>query len=125
MRSMCSAPANEIDVCPNALLAGDFPDGQAVLDTAFNGRMIRPHANKNWGQVDSPNVNAAIEREAQLRSNPLREQGWAAVDNGLVVYAVAIPYAWTSEPAIESRDVSGVGDLWNAGAWDYSFTSLR
>ena len=39
--------------------------------------------------------------------------------------AAAIPFAWDKEPNIESHDVAGVGDVWNDGAWDYSFTSLK
>jgi peptide/nickel transport system substrate-binding protein len=121
----CGVPAEEIDVCPNVGWVADFGDGQAVFDAAFNGKKILPSGNNNWGQVNEPGINAAIEREAKLVGSKPREQGWAAVDNGLVANAVAIPYAWLSEPEVESKNVAGVGDLWNSGSWDYSFTSLK
>jgi peptide/nickel transport system substrate-binding protein len=121
----CSVPAEEIDVCPDVGWVADFGDGQAVLDLAFNGKAILPSGGNNWGQVNDPNLNAAIEREAKLVGVGPREQGWAAVDNGVVGDAAAIPYAWVSEPEIESKGVAGVGDLWNSGSWDYSFTSLK
>jgi len=121
----CGVPAKEIDVCLNARSKARFADGQEVLYSAFDGNAIRAGHNENWGQVNAANLNSAIEREAKLVENSDRETGWGAVDNGLVGQAVAIPCAWLSEPAIESKNVAGVGDLWNAGAWDLSFTSLR
>jgi hypothetical protein len=39
--------------------------------------------------------------------------------------AVAIPYNWEKAANIESNNVAGVGDLWNGGAWDYAYSSLR
>jgi peptide/nickel transport system substrate-binding protein len=121
----CGVPANEIDICVNAGRRTDVADGQALLDSIFNGKAIRASGNENWGQVDDPDLNSAIERESLVIGKRFREQSWAAVDNGLVGDAVAIPYAWLSQPAIESRDVLGVGELWNSGAWDFSFTALR
>jgi hypothetical protein len=38
---------------------------------------------------------------------------------------VAIPFDWDKQPNIESKNVAGVGDLWNSGAWDYAYTSLK
>jgi len=121
----CGVPAREIDVCPDVGRVADFGDGEAVIYAAFNGNDIPPTGNENWGQVSTPDLISAIEREARVIGHEPREQSWAAVDNGLVGDAAAIPYAWVSEPAIESRDVAGVPDVWNAGAWDYSFTSLK
>ena len=47
------------------------------------------------------------------------------IDRKLVAQAVAIPFDWDKQPNIESKDVAGVGDLWNTGQWDYSYTSLK
>lgn len=121
----CGIPAREVDVCPDASRVAEIGDGQAVLDTAFNGAYIRPRGNENWGQVDDADIDSAIERESKVVDATRREESWAAVDNGLVFLAVAVPYAWVNEPAIEARDVAGVGDLSNRGMWDYSFTSLK
>lgn len=121
----CGVPAKETDVCLAESSSTAIADGQLVLDAAFNGRTVRSVDNPNWGQVNNPDLNSAIERESKLADGTLREQGWAAVDNGLVGLAVAVPYAWISGAAIESKDVAGVADAWNHGAWDYSFTSLK
>ena len=50
---------------------------------------------------------------------------WAQIDRKLVAQAAAIPFDWDKQPNVESKDVAGVGDLWNTGQWDYSFTSLK
>ncbi|HEV7163085.1 MAG TPA: ABC transporter substrate-binding protein [Solirubrobacteraceae bacterium] len=121
----CGVPAREIDVCPDVEWHADFADGQAVLFEAFNGSSIRSTGNENWGQVNQPDLNSAIEREARVVGRASREQSWGAVDNGLVGAAVAIPLAWVRGAEIESNDVLGVGDLWNVGTWDLSFTWLK
>ena len=54
-----------------------------------------------------------------------RAEAWAEIDRELVAQAAAIPFAWDKQPNIEANDVAGVGDVWNIGAWDYSFTSLK
>jgi peptide/nickel transport system substrate-binding protein len=121
----CGVPAEEIDVCPNVGWVADFADGQAVLDVAFNGKNIIPSGNNNWGQVNDPTINAAMDKAELLIGKEAREKAWAAIDEELVADAAAVPYAFIKEPVIESKDVAGVGDLWNTGAWDYSFTSLK
>ena len=54
-----------------------------------------------------------------------REKAWAAIDKELVEEAVAIPYDWDKQANVESKDVAGVGDLWNEGSFDFNFTSLK
>jgi peptide/nickel transport system substrate-binding protein len=121
----CAVPAEEIDVCPNVGWIADFADGQAVLDVPFNGKNIVPTSNPNWGQVNNPTINAAMDKAELLIGTEARAKAWAAIDRELVADAAAIPYDWDKQPVIESKDVAGVGDLWNVGSWDYSFTSLK
>ncbi len=121
----CGVPAEEIDVCPNVGWIADFGDPQAVLDVPFNGKNIIPSGNNNWGQVNNPTINAAMDKAELLIGQEAREKAWAAIDRELVADAAAIPYDWDKQPNIESKDVAGVGDLSNIGQWDYSFTSLK
>jgi len=121
----CGTPAEEIDVCPNVGWVADFGDPQAVLDVAFNGKNIVSTGNNNWGQVNDPEINKAMDAAELLVGTQARANAWAAIDRKLVAQAVAIPFDWDKQPNIESKDVAGVGDLWNTGQWDYSFTSLK
>jgi peptide/nickel transport system substrate-binding protein len=121
----CGTPAEEIDVCPNVGWVADFGDPQAVLDVAFNGKNIVATGNNNWGQVNDPEINKAMDAAELVVGTQARANAWAQIDRKLVAQAAAIPFDWDKQPNIESNDVAGVGDLWNTGQWDYSFTSLK
>ena len=121
----CGVPAEEIDVCPNVGWAADFGDPQAVLDVPFNGEHIESTNNSNWGQVNDPAINRKMAAAELLVGIQARAEAWANIDRELVGQAVAIPFAWDKQPQIESKNVAGVGDVWNLGSWDYSFTSLK
>jgi peptide/nickel transport system substrate-binding protein len=121
----CGVPAEEIDVCPDVAWGADFGDAQSVLDVTFNGKHIEATGNNNWGQVDNPTINRKIAEAEPIVGTAARAQAWANIDRELVAAAAAIPIAWDKQPQIEAKDVAGVGDVWNEGAWDYDFTSLK
>jgi peptide/nickel transport system substrate-binding protein len=121
----CGTPAEAIDVCPSVAWGADFGDAQAALDVPFNGKNIVPTGNNNWGLVNNPEINKAMDAAELVVGVQARAAAWAQVDRKLVAQAVAIPFDWDKSPSIESKDVAGVGDLWNTGQWDYSYTSLK
>lgn len=121
----CGVPAEQIDVCPSVGWIADFGDPQAALDVPFNGEHIEPTGNSNYGQVDQPQIDARMASAEKLVGMPARAAAWAKIDRELVAQAVAVPFAWDKQPNVESKDVAGVGDEWDVGAWDYSFTSLK
>ncbi len=121
----CGVPAQEIDVCPNAGWTRDFADPQTVLFVPFYGPAISPSGNPNWGQVNDPQINAAMEKAELVVGEPARAQAWAKIDEMLVGQAVAAPGVFVSQANIEGKGVAGVDQLWNNGAWDYDFTSLK
>ena len=121
----CGTPSEEIDVCPSVGWAADFGDPQAVLDVPFNGNHIESTNNNNYGQFNDPAINRAMAAAELVVGTQARAEAWAKIDRELVAQAAAIPFAWDKQPNIESKDVAGVGDVWNLGAWDYSFTSLK
>jgi peptide/nickel transport system substrate-binding protein len=121
----CGVPKQEIDVCPSVAWVRDFADPLTVLYETFYGPAIVPTNNSNFGQVDNPQINAAM-RQAALIVNPAaRYQAWANIDKLLVAHAVAIPGYFSNQPNIESSDVNGINDLWNVGSWDLAYTSLK
>jgi peptide/nickel transport system substrate-binding protein len=121
----CGVPAEAIDVCPNVAWGADFGDPQAVLDVPFNGKNIVSTANNNWGLVNNPEINKAMDAAESIVGTQARAAAWASIDRKLVAQAVAIPFDWDKQPNIESSNVAGVGDLWDSGEWDYSYTSLK
>jgi peptide/nickel transport system substrate-binding protein len=121
----CGVPKEEIDVCPDVGWVADFADPQTVLNPTFNGKFIEPTGNVNYGQVDDPKINAEMTAAELIQGKEARAKAWAKIDDELVEGAVAVPYAWEKSPRLEGSDVHGVAMLWNEGAWDYSFTSLK
>ncbi len=121
----CGVPKEEIDVCPDVGWIADFADPQTVLNPTFNGKFIEPIGNVNYGQVDDPKINAEMTAAELVKGKEARAKAWAKIDDELVEGAVAVPYDWEKSPRLEGSDVHGVAMLWNEGAWDYSFTSLK
>ncbi len=97
----CGVPAEEIDVCPNVGWIADFGDPQAVLGVTFNGKHIEPSGNANYGQVNVPQINKAMEAAELVVGTKARANAWAKIDEELVANAAAIPYDW--EKAAEHR----------------------
>ena len=54
-----------------------------------------------------------------------RAKAWAKIDEELVKEAAAIPFDYDKQANVEGKTVAGVGQLWNSGEWDLSFTSLK
>jgi peptide/nickel transport system substrate-binding protein len=121
----CNVPKEEIGVCPSVGWAGDFADGQAVLNITFNGKFINETGNVNWGQVNDPALNAAATAAESITGTAARASAWAKVDEKVVADAAEIPFDWDKQANIEGSQVNGVGDLWDVGEWDYSWTSLK
>ena len=92
----------------------------------FNGNLIvKNGTNSNWGLVNHPKINAAMEAATKVVGTKARGEAWAKIDRELVEEAVVVPYQWAKEAYIKSKNVKGVGQFWNAGTWDYAFTSLE
>ena len=121
----CGVPKQEIDVCPSGGWLRDFADPLTVLYVPFYGPSITPTNNSNFGQVNNPQINAAIQKAALVADPTARAQAFANVDKMLVDQAVAIPEDFDNQANLESKDVAGVNSLWNEGTWDLSFTSLK
>src|SRR5947209_19612589 len=70
----CGVPKQNIDACPTVGWVRDFADPIAVLYAAFYGPAIVPTNNSNWGQVNDPQVNAAIARASLIVDPAARAQ---------------------------------------------------
>jgi peptide/nickel transport system substrate-binding protein len=121
----CGVPKQNIDACPTVGWIRDFADPLTVLYATFYGPSIVPTNNSNWGQVNHPQINAAMQQAALVSDPTARAQAWANVDKMLVDQAVAIPEDFDNQANVKSSNVQGVNDLWNEGTWDFSFTSLK
>jgi peptide/nickel transport system substrate-binding protein len=121
----CGVPKQEIDACPTVGWSRDFADPLTVLYVPFYGPAITPTNNSNFGQVNDPQINAAMQKAALVTDPTARAQAWANVDKMLVDQAVAIPEDFDNQANVQSKDVAGVNQLWNDGTWDLDYTSLN
>jgi peptide/nickel transport system substrate-binding protein len=121
----CNVPKEEITVCPSVAWIVDFADPQADLNVTFNGKYISETGNVNWSQANVPSINAAMTAAENVSGTEARAKAWAKIDEELVANAVAIPLHWDKQANVEGSTVKGVGDLWDVGEWDYSWTSLK
>jgi peptide/nickel transport system substrate-binding protein len=121
----CNVPKENIDVCPSVGWIADFADPQTILNITFNGTTIVATGNVNQGQFNNPEVNAAMKSAEAVNGKEARAKAWAKIDEKLVEHAAAVPFDWDKQANIEGTTVHGVGQLWNVGAWDYSWTSLK
>jgi peptide/nickel transport system substrate-binding protein len=121
----CNVPKEEITVCPSVAWIVDFADAQSDLNVTFNGKFIPSTGNVNWSQANIPKINAAMTAAESLTGRSARATAWAKIDEELVENAVAVPLTWDKLANVEGSTVKGVGDLWDVGGWDYSWTSLK
>ena len=121
----CNVPKEEITVCPSVAWINDFADPQANLNVTFNGKFIPATGNVNWSQYNNPKTNAAMTAAESITIPAGRATAWAKIDEELVENAVAVPLHWDKQANVEGSTVKGVGDLWDVGEWDYSWTSLK
>jgi peptide/nickel transport system substrate-binding protein len=120
----CGYVKAEIEVCPTAGWIEDFPDPYAYLYVPFSGKAIVPVNNSNWQQEDNPQINAAMDKAAQITDPAQRRHAWANVDKMLVQDAAAIPEIWEKGPLVKGSQVKAVLDKWNDD-WDLSFSAPK
>ena len=121
----CEVPKEEITVCPSVGWIADFGDPQTVLNITFNGKYIPASSNVNYGQTDIPHINEMMDKGELVTGSEARAKAWAKIDEELVKEAAAIPFDYDKQANVEGKTVAGVGQLWNSGEWDLSFTSLK
>jgi len=119
----CGVPKNEPAICANFGWLKDFQDAQSMLQNTFSGDAIVDANNANWPLIDDPAINKAIDDAVYIDDPDARAEAWGEVDRMVMEQAVAVPWVWDNQSNIESADVNGVINLFNAN-WDLSFTSL-
>jgi peptide/nickel transport system substrate-binding protein len=121
----CNVPKEEISVCPNVGWIADFADPQTVLNITFNGKYVSTTGNVNWSQSTDPTLDAEMIAAEKVTGKAARASAWGKIDEKVVEKALAVPFDWDKQPSVEGSQVNGVGQLWNVGSWDYSWTSLK
>jgi peptide/nickel transport system substrate-binding protein len=124
LAKFCGVPKNQPAICPNLGWGKDFFDSQSMLDPTFSGKAIVPVNNSNYGQLNDPVVNAAIDKAKALTDPAARATAWAAIDKMVTAKAVIIPWLWDNDIDLRSANVNGVATKFNS-TWAYEWTSIK
>jgi peptide/nickel transport system substrate-binding protein len=121
----CTVPKSDTDACPDAGWIRDFNDAFSILYPTFSSHVITPTLTENGGSVSDPTLDALMAK-AQVTVNPTAAaNAWAAADERIVDQAEAVPEDFDIQPNIFAKDVAWVGDLWDTGEVDLSYTGLK
>jgi peptide/nickel transport system substrate-binding protein len=120
----CNVPKQKVPICPSTGWQKDFPDPVSVLVPTFNGNAIVAVNNSNWPQLNVPAINNAMDKAEQLTDDQSRAKAWGDIDKQITEQSPAIPWLWDKTTGIESKNVNGVINKFNA-SWDLAFTSLK
>ena len=120
----CNVPKQKVPICPSTGWQKDFPDPVSVLVPTFNGNAIVPVNNSNWPQLNVKAINDGMDKAEELTNEQERAKSWGDIDKQITDQSPAIPWLWDKTTGIESRNVQGVINKFNA-SWDLSFTSVK
>ena len=121
----CGVPKEQITICPSVEWGADFADPQTILNVTFNGSYITAEGSVNYSQTNYPWLNSEMTTGEEIQGNQQRAEYWGKLDKQIIEHAMAIPFEWSKPALITGSGVHGVGQLWNGGVWDYSYTSLK
>jgi peptide/nickel transport system substrate-binding protein len=120
----CNVPKQKVPICPSTGWQKDFPDPVSVLVPTFNGNAIVPVNNSNWPQLNVKSINDAMDKAEEPTDPGQRAKDWGAIDKQVTEQSPAIPWLWDKTTGVESKNVQGVINKFNA-SWDLAFTSLK
>jgi peptide/nickel transport system substrate-binding protein len=120
----CQVPKKKLASCGDAAWFKDFNDPQSMLEPTFKGTAIQPSGgNNNLAELRDPKVDAAMTRAATLRG-AARLSAWGQIDKMITADAPAVPLLWDKTTVLESKDVQGVGNVYD-DTWDLAWTSVK
>jgi peptide/nickel transport system substrate-binding protein len=120
----CQVPKKKLASCGDAAWFKDFNDPQSMLEPTFKGSAIQPAGgNNNLAELRDPKVDAAMTRAATLRG-AARLNAWGQIDKMITADAPAVPLLWDKTTVLESKDVQGVGNVYD-DTWDLAWTSVK
>lgn len=121
----CQVPKAEAGACPSGGWIRDFNDPFSIIFPTFSSSVITPTANQNFGQVRDPVLDSLMAKAEKTVKPAAAAEAWAKADRRIVQQAEAVPEDFDIQPNVFSADVHEVGDLWDVGTVDLSYTGLK
>jgi peptide/nickel transport system substrate-binding protein len=125
MYTKCQNPKQEVDACPDGGWLRDFNDPFSILYPTLSSAAITPTVTNNFGLVKSATLDAMMQK-AHTEVDPTKAaQLWGQADSYAVNQAVSVPEDFDNQPNVFASNVKWVGDLWDEGEVNFSYTSLK
>jgi peptide/nickel transport system substrate-binding protein len=125
LQKYCEVPKAAVAICPNFGWGADFFSAQSFIDPLFNGANIVPSGNVNTAQVDDSALNAKINQAKQITDPDESAKAWADLDKEVTDKSYFIAWLWDNDVVLASTNVKVVPSMFNSGAADLAFSSLK
>ena len=103
----CGNTEGGVQRLPDRRLDRGLPGSVRLPLRAVQWQGDRPGEQRNWAQLDDPEINKAMDAAAQVTDPAQRRKAWADVNKMLVEAAPAIPEVWGVERAGQGQDGEG------------------
>ena len=122
----CNVPKEEIDVCPSVGWIADFARPADGAQHHVQRQVHQRHGQRQLGPDEHPEAQRRDDRRriGDGHAGAGHARGRRSTKNSSKTPRT-IPFDWDKQANIEGSAVGGVGDLWDVGEWDYSWTSLK
>ena len=125
MYTKCETPKDKITACPDGGWLRDFNDPFSILWPTYSSAAITPTVTENFGLVNSKTLDAMMTK-AHTTVNPTQAAKlWGKADKYIVNQAFTVPEDFDNQPNVFASDVHWVGDIWDEGEVNLSYTSLK
>jgi peptide/nickel transport system substrate-binding protein len=125
MYTKCQTPKDEVDVCPSGGWLRDFNDPFSIMWPTLSAAAITPTVTENFGQVRNAKLDSLMS-QAHTTVNPTQAAKlWGEADDYAVNQAVSVPEDFDNQPNVFSSNVKWVGDVWDEGEVNFSYTSIK
>jgi peptide/nickel transport system substrate-binding protein len=118
-------PKSGYAILPTLGWGADFFAAQSFIDPLFNGKNLVPSGNVNTAQVDDSALNKKIEEAKQITDPDDSAKAWGALDKEVTSQAYFLTWLWDNNVGLQSTNMNGVSSLFNSGAYDFAFSSLK
>jgi peptide/nickel transport system substrate-binding protein len=125
MYTKCQNPKQEVDACPSGGWLRDFNDPFSILYPTLSSAAITPTVTNNFGQVKNATLDAMMQKAHTTLDPAKAAQLWGQADRYAVNQAVSVPEDFDNQPNVFASNVHWVGDLWDEGEVNFSYTSLK
>jgi peptide/nickel transport system substrate-binding protein len=125
MYTKCQNPKSGADACPDGGWLRDFNDPFSILYPTLSSAAITPTVTNNFGLVRDKTLDSLMQKAHTTVDATAAANAWGKADSYAVNQAVSVPEDFDNQPNVFASNVKWVGDLWDEGGVNFSYTSLK